>query len=101
MASNPHFVSDELGVCDLMEQSESGLAALIVGLTISMLGALLVVLIAALELGHLAFHATLNGAPRQVVFLAINSLSSSPAFLLPLIILGLTVVAAAGFASTK
>src|SRR5258707_10451418 len=84
-----------------MESGESGLKAIIVGSSISVLGTLLIVIFAVLEVGHKAFDITMHGANHQEVLFAVTKLASSSVFLLPLIAIGLTITSFASFISTR
>src|SRR6266436_4550798 len=84
-----------------MENGESGLKAIIVGSSISVLGTLLIVIFAALEVGHKAFDITMHGANHQEVLFAVTKLASSSVFLLPLFAIGLTITSFASFNSTR
>src|SRR5258708_7972651 len=84
-----------------MESDESGLKAIVVGSSISILGTLLIVIVAVLEVGHKAFDITMHGANHQEVLVAVTALASSSVFLLPLIAVGLTITSFASFISTR
>src|SRR5258708_39404977 len=84
-----------------MEKGESGFKAIVVGSSISILGTLLIVIIAVLAAGHKAFYITMHGANHQEVFVAVNALVFSTAVLFPLISLGLTFPSPASVLSPR